>query len=244
MTETLASVAEEQAPGFILPGEAIARLDKIIDFFKSLCMAQGAHAASKIFLMALMAQRKVLANLNDENLYCQVLWDERTGFPSHPSLAADVAKYFEIFNTSDWLKALLNSFSGWSLFRQEKILCCCGRKERIVSLDIMINTILSVSSVPKSSINSSLEIKLLVGVKTDDMEHLKMHYNIKKQSKVDGGLYIIFNCVNSVAIADRLQLHPEDFLTIQPVNFSHADLFSVEEFGGHISKAFQAIAEP
>jgi len=203
-------------PAFLNPQEAIEQLNVITS---RLLVAGESRShefiASEVYILALMAQAKILNYLNDENFFCRVLWDPRTNLPSHPSLAADAGKYGETFNSFPELKSILNSLSGWALLRQEKISCCCGRKERIVELDIMLNTIMKVEG-------GGLSVKLLAGVKTDDNDHLEEHYNLKSQSRVEGDLYIIFTCENLISLDGGE-------VVIEPVSFSHAERFYVPE---------------
>ena len=224
MTTTV--VNEQRVSLFLVPNEAISRLDEVINQLK-LKLGENNQPnllAAQVFCLALEAQKKVLAYLNDDNFYCQVPWDPATDLPSHPSLAADVAKYTELFPVSADLKALLNSFSGWSLLHHEKLpACCCGRKERPVDSDIMLNAILK-------SDNGSLTIKFLVGVKSGDNDHLEKHYNIKQKSQVVDGLIIIFICEN------RIIVNSSDESTIEVLNFSHAEQFDVSVFEGMVNK--------
>src|SRR3989344_6670987 len=103
---------------FLTPRTAISRLDEIIDGLGVNKIESSTLLGIWVYILALKAQRKVIGYLNDDNFYCQVLWDTATRFPSHPSLAADVLKYAEVFEADGELQAILNSFSGWSLFRQ------------------------------------------------------------------------------------------------------------------------------
>ncbi len=223
----------QSAPLFLNPAESIIRSDNIL--FKLRAKLESKKSpkllASVVYCLALKAQKKILAYLNDDDFFCQVLWDSRIGLPSSPSLAADVAKCAEVFDLSPELKSLLNSLSGWVLFKKEQMPCCCGGKERMVDIDIMMNTILKVE-------NSSLTVKFLVGVKSDDQDHLEKHYKTKRQSKVDSGLIIIFTCENQIT-ASSDGLMP----VIESMDFSHDEQLHVPELEKNIWSAVASMAE-
>lgn len=227
--------ANEGLVSFLLPKEAIIRLDEIIGQFKAKIAGNSSVnlLASHIFCLALEAQKKILDHLNDDNFYCQVPWDLRTGLPSHPSLAADAVKYSELFEVSSQLKALLNSFSGWSLFTKETKKCHCMVKGKTieVGINIFVNTLLKADS-------DGLKIKLLFGVKSDVDGYIEQHWHLKKseyESKVADDLYIIFSCENVISFAG-------ENLALQPVSFHCVELlFSISDLQ-HVVKS-QIITE-
>lgn len=174
------------------PPEAITRIDRLIETVDKRCSKVGQpnrFVTLSLFLMALIAQKKVIRHLNDENFFCQVPWDNKINMPSHPSLAADVVKYGDLFGASQHLKAFLDSFFEWTLLQRQDMECCCGgsMKLRPVSLEIMINTILKVE-------NNELLIKFLLGIKSNDSSHLANHYSFSQQSEVIDDLHIILIC--------------------------------------------------
>lgn len=173
--------------------ESIERLNGIISGFKIPIMSHF-YLPTSAFHTALQAQVKILGYLNDDYLNYSLGWDENTSLPSLPSLVADVSSYIKYFNPQGDLKTLLESFCGWTLFAKEEIVCCCGRrsfKGRKVELEIVLSHLLEVA-------DSSVVIKQLLGVRTNDLKHLKHHYNFKKQSNVIANLYIIWDCQNVV----------------------------------------------
>ncbi len=154
------------------------------------------------FYLALQAQVKAMEYLNDKNFNYGLAWDEDIGLPSLPSLVADVGSYVRHFNPQGELRKLLESFCGWTLFVKEEMLCCCGRrsfKGRKVVLEIMLNHILEVE-------DSSIIVKQLLGVKTDDLKHLEHHYNFKKQSQRIDNLYMIWICRNWIKNNGNLEV--------------------------------------
>lgn len=196
MNSTREEVAS--AASFLDPPEAISRINNLADQISSALerrVIKNSFVALSIYYLALKAQQRVVEYLNNDTFYCQVLWDSRTNLPSHPSLAADIAKYRDVFTVSPHLRALLESFSSWATLQKEEMECCCGGsvKPRLVSLEIMINTILKVEE-------DRLIIKFLLGVKSNDSNHLVNHYSFSKQSEVMDGLHIILICEEALEI--------------------------------------------
>ncbi len=173
---------------------------------------------SFVFGLALKAQIKVLQSLNSQYLYCDVLWDQDTGLPSHPSLVADVQKFPEILEHPELLETVLKSFASWTLLQRQEIDCCCGGdfKLRKVLFEIMLNHILRVEG-------NSLIITQLVGVRSDDQKHLKKHYSFSKQSKRADDMHIVWSCAN--------KLTPNDgSYSLSSLESQCAKEFKVEEF--------------
>lgn len=146
------------------------------------------------FYLALLAHKKALEYLNDKYLNYGLAWDEDIGLPSLPSLVADVGSYIRYLNPQGGLRMILESFCGWTLFAKEEIMCACGKRSlklRKVSLEIMLAHILEIK-------NSSVVVKQLLGVRTDDMKHLVRHYNFKKPSQRIDNLFMIWLCQNRI----------------------------------------------
>lgn len=204
---------------FLTPKESISKIDQITDKLKLVIQGTAGqnYLPLRVYLLGLLAQRKIIEYLNDDNLWCQVVWDSATGLPSHPSFAADLVKYTETFKTGDILEAILNSFSGWTLLQREESLCCCGGGERMVSREMMVNTVLKAGE-------DGLVIKLLVGVRSGDLKHLEHHFKIGKPSRVDGNLYIVFTSEN------QIRYNENSGLILEKINLDSDELFSVSAF--------------
>lgn len=218
MMETEVRVSEA-TPLFLIPTEAISRLDEITSQLRERLDSERLpkFLAAEVCYLAFLAQKKILGYLNDENFFCRILWDPRTNLPSHPSLTADVAKCGETFNMPSGLRALLNSFSCWTVLQKEELKgCVCSGKSKTISIEVMTNTILRVQ-------DNGLAVKLLIGVRADDQSHLEKHYNIKKQSRASDGLIIIFTCENRIVLTG-------EGLTVESVSYSSAETFSVPDF--------------
>lgn len=138
------------------------------------------------FCLALWAHTKVLRHLNDAHLHSPVPWNMETDFPSHPSIAADISKYSQCFQANQTLTAVLNSFSGWTLFSKEKTECGCGMTEaKEINLEIVLNHVISIDH------EHGLCIKEFIGVRSDNPKFLKKHYKPISESRIDQNLYII-----------------------------------------------------
>ena len=222
----------EPTVSFLYPSGAVARSEVITNQIEKLLGAdiKPELFAARVYCLALRAQQKILGYLNSDSFYCQVLWDDRTGLPSHPSLAADVAKCGEVFGLPAELRALLNSLSEWTVLRSEKLEgCCCSGKPRDILLDIMVNTVLRVDA-------DWLTIKLFLGVRTNDEKHLEKHYGFKRQSRASGDINIIFIGENRMRVLNGIVvLEPTSY------NLSQKEV-SVAEVASIIKKAADDIA--
>jgi len=160
---------------FIDYREAIGKIRKTATKLKKELSKQEASKVlpSFAFYILLRAEMEVLLYLNDENLNCQVPWndwDMKVGLPSIPSMIADARKHRTA--EESFLYALLHSFFSWTVFARETLDCSHGSgPKREVKDDIMMNYVLS-------SEDNALVIKQLVGVKSDDLSHLEHHYDL------------------------------------------------------------------
>ena len=223
----------EPTVSFLYPSGAVARSEVITNQIEKLLGAdiKPELFAARVYCLALRAQQKILGYLNSDSFYCQVLWDDRTSLPSHPSLAADAAKCGEVFDLPTESRALLNSFSEWTVLRSEKLEgCCCSGKPRDVLLDIMANTVLRADT-------DWLTVKLLLGIRTNDENHLEKHYGFKRQSQVSDDIGIIFACEN------RVRVQRDGLVAVEPIsyNLSQKEL-SIAEITIIIKKATDDIA--
>lgn len=214
-----------QSIEFLSYQESIAKLNNILD---SNDFGRNVNSAIAFVVIALKAQAKILEHLNDQHLNCSIPWDKRTGLPSHPSMIADAQKYTKFFQCSEGIKSVLNSFLGWSLFAEKKILCYCDSsllKPHNVSFGVMLNHVMRVDWTKGDYF---FVIKQLVGVKCNNKEHPKNHYNFGKISQVMDDLSMIF--ISEVGFN----------LKSNQVCYSHilnqmADQFNVEEFSRQIA---------
>lgn len=206
---------------------------EFVDYRESIKKIEGILAASEnssIIVLLLRAQLEVLHYLNDNHFNCPVPWDKRTGLPSHPSMIADAQKYPKIFQCSEVLKSILDSFLDWSLFAKEELLCCCGGsllKPRQVSFDVMLNHALRVDKIDG---DHCLIMKQLVGVRCSNRGHLKNHYNFGQMSQVLDDLLMIF-------VAESGFNLKSDQIDYRFISSQKADQFNLEEFSRRIIAA-------
>lgn len=157
--------------------EEVQKKENKADFAPAMC-----------FAIALKAQAIVLEKINSEALQSPVCWEEDLDFPSLPTLSAD-AGFLE--------EALAKSFSHWTELWEETLeKCYCGsffRKGhgRNVKIKIMINHCLE-------AMGKTILIKQYIGIKTDDLEHARHHYNLAKESRVEKDLIIVWECENRI----------------------------------------------
>ncbi len=194
---------------------ALAKIKSIIDRFPG--VARGEFLPSLAWYAVLVAGHRALSHLNDEHLNCGVLWDPETGFPSHPSFIADAQHYAQPADINPRSKALVQSFKEWASFAKETLQCCCGGNSltlRPVEMELMIN-----HSVKREE--NMLRITQRVGVRSNDMKHLRNHYSdFSKQSVRDENLYIIWTASNKIVYRE------EDGLRVIPI-----ESVSAKEFG-------------
>ena len=113
--------------------------------------------------------RKLIGN---DNITCDVPWDETLELPSLPTLTADAKSFTAIFKPEDWrIKSLCDSFSGWSLYATQKELCACNSrlKVRELGIEILVNHILKIEK-------GIIFLKQLIGLRSEDLKRLEKHY--------------------------------------------------------------------
>jgi hypothetical protein len=123
--------------------------------------------------------------------YFPIPWEKSSSWPSHPSLVADARSYCRSIASDDSIGLIVDSFAEWRLFQSQKILCCCGKgsafsRERIVPIEIVIH-----HPVNMDRGSQTIEIKQLVGIRSDDRDHIENHYNLRRDSRVNRDISII-----------------------------------------------------
>lgn len=149
--------------------------------------------------IALFAQLRAIEHLNDQYFNCAVPWDSRIGLPSYPTLAADAKKFGDLSDLSkdDKLRVILDSFSSWAFLLRGSMKCSCGNWGlEAVDYEIWLNHVLGIE-------DNGLSIEQLVGVRSNNRRHLKHHYQIKRQSKQDPNLHIIWESKDWVKVSDE-----------------------------------------
>jgi hypothetical protein len=170
-----------------------------------------------IYILALYAQERMIESMNDELIASDIPWDSKADFPLISSTAGDVVSYAERLKDpkDHFLKALLLSFSGWTLLSTEKKECACGKgKLQEIPVDVFICT--------QVQMNSSLDrlgVRFFVGVQSDDVDHLEHHYSFKQQSVRHDNLVIIYSS-NGEIFKDK-----EDVYRVQCSNSNQAEQF-------------------
>lgn len=200
--------------------KSIDRLSEIIGAFeeKKAELVSVEHTPAEAFLLALKAQCTIIGQLNSQLLNCPIPWSMKTGFPSHPSLVADVAAYVKKHRPEERLGVVLASFGEWAHLFTEELYCSCTAKGisftlRNIRLEIMIRHLFEEHR------EGGIAVRQMIGVRTDDINHFG-HYEIKAGSQLVDHMMIIWICEN------RITLNP---LTITGIAHEHADrLFDAE----------------
>lgn len=218
---------------FIEPEDAVGRLGSLCEKLEKQIKVQPNQSeitSLAVYCIGLNTQAAALKYLN-EFIEIGVPWDKELNIPSPPSTAADIRTYAERRSLSGELKGLLLSFSGWSLFKKEEILCACGWNKnkngnfgfRTINADIMINTLLKTE-------DGKLKIKQLLGVRADDIDHLAHHYEeFSRQSSAVGDLLIIMENENCLFLD-----HGE--IKIERISLKKAKNFAIEDFSNMLFK--------
>lgn len=173
----------------------------------------------KVLSIALEAQHKLISYLNDDLISCPIAWDETSGFPSHPTLVADLQKYVEIFKPENkFLVSVLRSFDHWELLTRETSQVGVNLKLKTTLMNIKMNHILK-------TLHNNLVFTQLVGVESADISHqeLRDYFDFRRPSKVIDGLMIIFSREWLLRVVDGR-------LETQEVKTKKAELFGVEKF--------------
>lgn len=175
----------------------------------------------KVLGIVFEAQHKLIGHINDELISCPLAWDETTGFPSHPTLVADLQKYAEIFKPQDSVLAtVLRSFARWEHLVQETSTRCCGSgfNLKTVKMDIKLNHGLK-------TMHNFLIFTQLVGVESADLSHqeLRDYFDFRRPSRVIDGLMIIFS-------REWLLQAKDGELETKEVKTEKAELFNLEKF--------------
>lgn len=207
--------------------EGLQRLRELIDLIHAtiaigdLTLISKNFGFLKVLGIALEAQFKLIGHLNDKLISCPIAWDETTGFPSHPTLAADLQKYAEVFKPKDIiLMTVLRSFVRWELLVQETSVRYCGSisKLKTVRMDIKLNHVLKIE-------DGKLDFKQLVGVGSADLNHKELwdYFDFRRPSRVIDGLMIIFS-------REWLLRVKNGKLEAEEVKIEKAKLFNLEKF--------------
>ena len=151
-----------------------------------------------LYTLAICAQEQLIYSLNDELISSSIPWDIESDLPLISSTIGDALSYAErLKDPKDYfLKALLLSFSGWTLLSTEQKECACSKgKLQDISVDVLVQTNMQMMKIPKERPLdwSYIDVNFLVGVQSDDQDHLEHHYSFKKQSIRHEGLIIIFS---------------------------------------------------
>lgn len=176
-----------------------ARLQKV-----RLTLAELAKEHLSVMAYGVLLDTAIKHLEQDQNkmFYFPIPWEKDTGLPSHPSLIADARHYCQNNNLSDTAGVIVDSFAEWRLFKEQKILCCCGKgsvvsQERIVPIEIVIH-----HPIHADGEANILEIKQLVGIKSADRNHIENHYDLRQDSRVNSNISIVSTSSVKINLTD------------------------------------------
>ncbi len=188
--------------------EALERIkvlkNELISKLAGLEKSKGEYFWLCLYTLAVCAQEQLISSLNDDIIASSIPWDTESDLPLVSCTIGDAISYAERLKDpkDHLLKALLLSFSGWTLLSTEKDEkgedkeCACGNGVlRKIAIDILVQTNMQIMKIPKEPPLDWLyiDVNFLVGVQSDDQNHLEHHYSFKKQSVRHEGLIIIFS---------------------------------------------------
>ncbi|MDP3696781.1 MAG: hypothetical protein Q8R55_01990 [Candidatus Taylorbacteria bacterium] len=181
-------------------GEALNKIralkDGLIEKLNNLSQSErsgGVYFWLELYILALCAQEEWIRSVNDGFIASDIPWDFGADVPSISSTIGDAVSYAERLNDpkDHFLKALLLSFSGWTLLSTEKKECACSKgKLQDISVDVLVQTDLKISRQKKGE-KDCPTVYFYIGVQSDDQDHLEHHYSFKEKSVRHEGLIII-----------------------------------------------------
>ncbi|OGZ97693.1 MAG: hypothetical protein A3I44_02270 [Candidatus Sungbacteria bacterium RIFCSPLOWO2_02_FULL_51_17] len=152
----------------------------------------GTEIIEELFTLLLLAHYKVGHHTSPAGIPLMVPWDPKTGLPSHPSLTADARTCAdEEKDISPGLRALLGSFSGWSVFAKETFRCACGggMTLREIPLEIVVHTALGTGTAYAD--RKALAMTTFIGIRSQVSSHLDHHYAMSSPSNAAGDIRIV-----------------------------------------------------
>ncbi|MBI2064749.1 MAG: hypothetical protein HYT62_01705 [Candidatus Yanofskybacteria bacterium] len=151
-----------------------------------------------LYVLAICAQERLISSLNDELISSSIPWDMESNLPLISATIGDAVSYAErLRDPKDYLlKALLLSLSGWTLLSTEKRECACNKnKLQEISVDVLAQTNVQIMKISKEQPLGwpYIDVNFLIGVQSDNQDHLGHHYSFKEQSIRHQDLIIIFS---------------------------------------------------
>ena len=168
-TENLVVATKKYKTSTVDPFEAVTRIKNIVEAIAS---SGNSSLALKAYAIALQAQADVLPVLNSNPLLIsRVYFEEAFNLPLYRSMLADLISYCRKLEPEAMLKAVLDSFSGWSVLEIQKFEGCrCSGDP--VNLDLKIRAHHS-----HEIRDGKFFIEQLLGVESENKIHLEKHYN-------------------------------------------------------------------
>ena len=101
--------------------------DALDEQLNNIDRSTGQYLWLSLYILALSAQERMVDSINDDLIASDIPWDSVADMPSISSTIGDAVSYAERLKDpkDHFLKSLLLSFSGWTLFSIEKKECAC-----------------------------------------------------------------------------------------------------------------------
>jgi len=168
-TENSALAIQNYKTSTIDPFEAVTRIKNTVEAIAS---SGNSSLALKAYAIALQAQAEVLPILNSNPLLIsRVYFEEAFNLPSYNSMLADLVYYCQKLEPESTLKAVLDSFSGWSVLGIQKFEDCrCSGDPVNLELKIRAHHSHEIR-------DGKFFIEQFLGVESENKLHLEKHYS-------------------------------------------------------------------
>lgn len=155
--------------------------------------------AEALLKLLFLTHLELVQAINSKGLAVKIPWDGMLKLPSLPTLAADASAFAVLCSWPNKTVGILaKSFSGWETFSEETMNCACGSSMKLKKVPIKIMT----ATIVKSE-ESSVSLKNLIGVKTEDVGHLENHYSFSEVCPEDDLMRIIARSESKIRLENN-----------------------------------------
>lgn len=184
----------------VAPDKAVQQIRSLA---KEIALRNLDSLALKAYAIALFAQTETIAKLNREpELISMVYLDKTTGLPVYSNTEADLMTFCQMFDPEPMLKAVLDSFSGWSVLGIQKFEGCrCGGDPVNLELKIRLHHSHEIK-------DGRFFIEQLLGIESDNQAHLEKHFSgFSQKSKANEKIMIVATSRASISLEGEFHGH-------------------------------------